>query len=131
MERRLRCQPERELAADIWAATYVLLGLRYSQEIAGVLLRGVLAMKESVTYQAIVEEGKVEGRTEEARKNLLLAGKELLGKPDAATRAVINGMTDLQQLEGLLQRACHVQSWQELLGTPTARRRNGSRRKTS
>ena len=50
------------LAPDLWAATYVLLGLKYSNEFASLVLQGVLTMKESVTYQAIIAEGRAEGR---------------------------------------------------------------------
>src|SRR5712691_5118076 len=38
------------------------LGLRYPRDLTAELLRGVRAMKESVTYQAILEEGREEGR---------------------------------------------------------------------
>jgi hypothetical protein len=78
-------------------------------------------MKESVTYQAIVEEGALQ----EARKMLMLAGKEILGKPDKATAAAINAIADVPRLEELLRRAVHAGSWQEVLGQPTPRRRNG------
>jgi predicted transposase YdaD len=119
MEQRLRRRPERELARDVWTATYLLLGLRYDLELARILLQRVLRMKESVTYQAVVEEGRIE----EARRALLLVGKELLGKPDAATKGAINALEDVAQLEELMRRAAHVGSWQELLGRPTPRRR--------
>ena len=64
MQQRLTQPRERKTAPDILAATYVLLGVRYSQEFATALFQEVLRMKESVTYQAIIEEGKAEGRTE-------------------------------------------------------------------
>ena len=75
-------------------------------------------MKESVTYQAIVEEGEIK----EARKALLLVGRELLGKPDAATTAAVNALGAVAQLEELMRRAVHAQSWSELLGIPAPRR---------
>jgi hypothetical protein len=126
MERRLRRRPERKYAAEIWSATYVLLGLRYSREIANALFRGVLGMKESSTYQAIVEEGALQ----EARQLLMLVGKERLGKPDTATAAAINAIADVRQLEELVRRAVHVRTWHELFGQPTPRRRNGRRKTT-
>jgi hypothetical protein len=124
MERRLRRRPERELARDVWAATYLLLGLRYDLDFARILLQGVLRMRESVTYQAVVEEGELK----EARKMLLLIGKKLLGTPDPSTRAAVNSLEDLAHLEGLAKRAFDVHSWQELLGQPAPRRRNGRRK---
>jgi predicted transposase YdaD len=126
MERRLERRSERARAAEVWAATHILLGLRYSAEVAAVLLRGVLAMKESSTYQAIVAEGALQ----EARKLLMLVGQERWGTPDEATAAAINAITDVQPLEELTRRTQHVRSWQELLGRPAPRRRNGRRKTT-
>ncbi len=59
-------------------AAYVLLGLRHSAALAAQLLQGVKSMKESTTHQAILEEGRQEGKTEgaiaEAKKVLRLLG---------------------------------------------------------
>ena len=66
MERRLGDRRGRKRAPVVWAAAYILLGLRYSPALAHQLFRGVLSMKESSTYQAILEEGRAEGRTEGA-----------------------------------------------------------------
>jgi hypothetical protein len=104
-----------------------LLGLRYSPEIARVLMRGVVGMKESTTYQAILEEGELK----EARKILLLIGPGSLREPDAATVAAINALENLEALERMIRRLSQVHSWQELLGTPAPRRRTGRRRTDS
>jgi len=53
-ERALERAQSAARAADVWAATYVLLGLRYSDEFAHALFEEVLGMEESATYQAIV-----------------------------------------------------------------------------
>jgi len=45
----------------LWTATYVLMGLRYDLALAGELLKGVLAMEESVTYQEIIRKGEARG----------------------------------------------------------------------
>jgi hypothetical protein len=47
MQERLNEPRARPRAPDLWAATHVLLGLRYDEEFARSLLRGVLNMKES------------------------------------------------------------------------------------
>src|SRR5205085_4729656 len=47
-------------AKDLWFAAYILMGLRYERAMVQTLLRGVLNMKESTTYEAILEEGKAE-----------------------------------------------------------------------
>jgi predicted transposase YdaD len=113
-------------AADVWAATYVLLGLRYSDDFAHALFQEVLGMEQSATYQAI----RRRERAEEARRFLLLQGETKFGSPDAPTRAVIDGIGDLAQLEDLGVRLVNAASWQELLPPTSPRRRNG-RRKSS
>jgi hypothetical protein len=123
MKERLSRERRRRRVADLWAATYVLLGLRYSDAFADMLFQEVLTMEESTTYQAIVRKS----RLAEARKLVFLIGEDHLGPPSDAVTAAINGLQDLEQLEQLVKRAPHVASWQELLGTPPRRRRNGRR----
>ena len=110
-------------AADVLAATYVLLGLRYSDEVAHAVFEEVLGMEESTTYQAIVRRG----RAEEARRMLLLQGETKFGPPDAGARAVLESIGDLAQLEELGVRLMTVASWQQLL-PPQAKRGQGRRR---
>src|SRR5207302_4518799 len=70
-------------AKELWFAAYILMGLRYESAIVQSLLRGVVNMKESSTYQAILEEGEAIGKAEEARKMLLLQGRDRFGEPSA------------------------------------------------
>src|SRR5437867_9968689 len=115
MEQRLSRREAQPLATSLWAATYILLGLRYSGEFAKQLLRGVVSMKESVTYQAILEEGRTEGRTEgrieEARNFLLLQGSEKFGSPDPQFMSVLAAFNDVRKLEGLGVRLFTADSW--------------------
>src|SRR5205085_2531400 len=135
MGQRLSGRRYRKQAGLVWGAAFILLGLRYSPALAAQLFRGVVSMKESSTYQAILEEGRAEGRTEgrtegavlEARKVLRLQGDAAFGPPDARTAAVIEGLEDLSRLEALLRRVHAARSWQELLGQPAAGRRSGRR----
>jgi hypothetical protein len=87
-------------------------------------------MKESSTYQAIVEEGRTEGAIAEARKLLRRLGDKTLGPPDAPTAAALNGIADLERLETLCERVSSATSWQQLLGQPPAGRRGGRRGRT-
>src|SRR5207244_4281729 len=64
MKERVSAEAPSGEEAVLWTATYVLMGLRYDEALADELLRGVLAMEESVTYQAIIRKGKAEGRAE-------------------------------------------------------------------
>jgi predicted transposase YdaD len=128
MKERLSGPRAPRRAADVWAATYVLLGLRYSDEFAHALFEEVLGMEQSATYQAIVRRGREEGRAEGERRLLLLQGETKFGAPDAATRAVLEATTELAQLEALGVRLVSAGSWQELLAAPAPRRRNGRRK---
>ena len=110
-------------AADVWAAVYVLLGLRYSDEFANTLFEEVLGMEQSTTYQAIVRKG----RAEEARRLLLLMGETKFGPPTAAVRGAIESIGELAELEQLGVRLVSADSWEELVPVP-ARRRRASRR---
>jgi hypothetical protein len=122
MKERLTGPKAPRRAADVLAATYVLLGLRYSDEFANALFEEVLGMEESSTYRAIVRKG----REEEGRHILLLQGEAKFGPPDAAARAAIESIKDVGQIEDLAVRLMTAGSWQELLparGRPRRRTR--------
>ncbi len=130
MEQRLNQRRARRQAPLVWALSYILLGLRYSPALAAQLFRGVVSMKESSTYQAILEEGRQEGRVEgrmegrnegalvEAKKVLRLLGEEAFGPPDARITALIERLNDLTRLEDFLKRMRTAGSWQELFDRP-------------
>ena len=86
-------------------------------------------MKESVTYQAILEEGEAIGKAEEARRMLLLLGREQFGEPSAKIVALLDAVTDLGRLEALVIRLLHVKTWEELLGVNGTTRHPRGRRK--
>jgi hypothetical protein len=138
MEQRLSGRRGRRQAQVIWAAAYILLGLRYSPALAAQLFRGVVSMKESSTYQAILQEGRDEGMAEgmtqgavaEARKLLRVFGDRIFGPPDARTATAIDRIDDLARLEELFGRAPTAGSWQELLGQPTTSRRSRRRERS-
>ena len=84
-------------------------------------------MKESVTYQAIVEEGIEKGLEQGLEKGLemgyvegqqrflLRVGGKRFGPPDAATQAVLGAIASREELERLIDRILDVESWSELL----------------
>ncbi|MCI0459939.1 MAG: hypothetical protein L0Z62_23560 [Gemmataceae bacterium] len=115
---RLSGRRGRKHAQVVWAAAYILLGLRYSPALAAQLFRGVVTMKESSTYQAILEEGRTEGAVAEAKKVLRLQGDDAFGPPDARTAARIERLDNLARLEELLKRIRTATSWQGLFGRP-------------
>jgi predicted transposase YdaD len=122
LESRFRAEATEAQWRSLWASTYVLMGLRYPVDLIDQLLQGVADMKESVTYQKIVAEGRAEGfamgRADEARRLLLrLAGKKF-GPPDPEVRAAIESISDPEHLERLIERLFDLSSWQELLREP-------------
>jgi predicted transposase YdaD len=148
MHQRLEAPAARRYAPELWTATYVLLGLRYDKGFAQSLLREVLSMKESTTYQAILQEGRAEGRakgraegltegltqgraeglTEGARLVLLELGEDRFGAPDAEARARIEAIGDVGKLKELARSVSRVGSWRELLASQARPRRNGKRK---
>jgi hypothetical protein len=111
----------------VWSAAYILLGLRFSPGVAAQLFRGVLSMKESSTYQAILEEGRTEGAVAELKKLLRRWGERAFGAPGAREEAAIEQINDLAQLENLLDQVQTASSWQQLLGQPSRRGRSQRR----
>jgi predicted transposase YdaD len=139
MKQRLDQEAPPGLAAELWSAAYILLGLRYEPALIHRLLQGVLTMEESSTYQAILQEGrtrgitqgKIEGQIEEARKILLLQGRNRFGEASPEAEAAVQALTDVQKLEELIVRVLETSSWQELLGLHGPSRRGRGRKKTS
>jgi hypothetical protein len=123
MKERLSGPRAPRRANDVWAATFVLLGLRYSDEVAQSLCEEVVGMEQSATYQAIVRRS----RTDEARNTLLRLGELKFGPPDAVRRETIETITELGRLQALTDRILSAGSLEELLVAPTPRRRNGRR----
>jgi hypothetical protein len=89
-------------------------------------------MKESVTYQAIIEEGYAKGRLLQARKSLLRLGELKFGEPASeSARATVEAIDDVDLLEQLIGRVLRMRPWDELLAdvpVPKPRRRRVNRR---
>lgn len=122
MDERLTREATLEEAGELWTLTQVLMGLRYPLPMTRELLRGVTRMKESVTYQAILEEGReageAAGRLDEARRILLLLGTDRFGPPDPQVRAELDRIDVLERLEQYGRRVLHATSWDDLLTEP-------------
>jgi hypothetical protein len=121
MDERIRHEAAPEEAATLWTATGVIMGLRYARNQVAHLLRGIHGMKDSVTYQAIVEEGIEKGiaRGVQALQNLLLhLGLKNLGPADESVERAIRAIKDLDRLNRMGDRLLDVSTWQELLSTP-------------
>lgn len=116
MEDRLTREASPGEAEDIWASTYLLMGLRYSAEFAKQQLQQVRAMTESTTYQAILEEGAKKGKTIEAKRILLRQGHKRFGSPSPQVVAEIEAISNVDRIEQLAERLLDAKSWDELLG---------------
>lgn len=126
---RIEAEARPEQGPILLTASFVLTGLRVSQQRVLELFQGVRTMRESTAYQAILDEGRAEGeikgraegeikgRAEEARRLLLRLGRKRWGDPDPAIEATVRAITDVERLELLAERISEVASWQELLRT--------------
>jgi hypothetical protein len=114
MDGRFRTEVPEAATRSLWASTFVLMGLRYPEELIDQVLQGVVGMKESVTYQKIVAEGYAQGRIEEARRFFLRLATRRLGPPGAAALAAIHLMNDPDQFEQLAERLDSAAGWDDL-----------------
>jgi hypothetical protein len=110
---------------EIWVSLYLLIGGHFHDTaLANKLLKGIHAMRDSVTYQAILDEGREEGREEGqiemAHKMLLRLGTRRFHEPSAEIRQRIEAFADLEELQNLLVRVIEVQSWEELFADSSA-----------
>jgi predicted transposase YdaD len=112
IKQRLEREVTRSQAAELWSATYILMGVRYADALIETLFQGVIAMEESVTYQAILRKGEAK----EARKMLLLQGRSRFGEPPLEAMTALDALSDVSRLEELGVRLLQASSWQELLG---------------
>jgi predicted transposase YdaD len=116
LKEKLAAPRYRKTAGPLWTAVDVLMGLRYHRALIEQLLQGVRGMKESVTYQAIVEEGVVKGELRGARRMLFRQGEQRFGQPpDALAQSRIESVASLETLERLSDRMLQVRNWEELL----------------
>lgn len=131
---RIEAEASSEQGPILLTGAYVLMGMRLSRERANELFQGVRKMRDSTTYQAILDEGRAEGeikgrsegraegltmgQVEEARRLLLRLGRKRLGYPGAAAEAAVHAISNVERLELLIDRITEVASWQDLLQTP-------------
>jgi predicted transposase YdaD len=77
-------------------------------------------MKESTTYQAILaegrEEGRVEGQEAGVRATILRLGTKRYGTPSPQTERALQEIHDFERLEQLAERLLEAENWNELMG---------------
>lgn len=115
MSERLR-HTERSEAAELWAATHLLMGLKYERELVSVMLQKVRSVMEySTTYQEIIEKGEAKGSLRRAREVILRLGSRRFQPPSESIRQSIQSIQDDTVLDQLLDRVLVSNSWEELL----------------
>lgn len=107
---------------ELWSSSYVLCGLRHDHgRVTETYRRLSMLLEDSTTYQAILEKGHSEGRSEGLflgeRKSLLLFGKTRFGEPSPAVLQQINAIQDVDRLDRLVVQAAKVSNWDDLLRT--------------
>jgi hypothetical protein len=114
---RLNREVPPERARKLLTSAFVLTGLRVGRQVARNIFRGVRAMQESVTYLAILDEG----REAELKASILLFGEQRFGPPGETVTARLKAITeDLERLRCLQGRIAKgtATNWDDLLDTP-------------
>jgi predicted transposase YdaD len=119
IEERIAQEAPPQTAYELRASTFTLLGLRYDDDVARQLVRGMITMRESATYQAILEEGRDEGRAvgrNQTVHDMLLAGGRLrFGPPDALILAALDVLTASVTPEEAARRLVQAASWADIV----------------
>lgn len=123
MQERVEREAPPEYAGELWAAISLLMGLRYDDNETRHLLRGIRGMHESSVYQALLEEGREEGREQGREQGQLLDARQIVaelgtakfGAPDAATRSLLERVSDVAALHRLAVGVLSASSWDDLL----------------
>jgi predicted transposase YdaD len=115
---------EREAASssavdDLWAATLLLMGMRYDKSLILGLGERLQRMRESVTYQMIVEEGieqgLIQGELAATRRLILHLGAQRFGAPDEDVQRRLAAVADLAALERAGDNILTAGSWSDVL----------------
>ena len=127
MEDRVRSETSLDEAKSFWTAVYVLMGLKFERPLIEALLKGVIGMEDSITYQFIIEkgmakgvakgkaEGKAEGEVNEARKMIVRIGTKRFGNPSTLVTRQLSAIDSVEKLEQLSDRLFEVETWDEFL----------------
>jgi predicted transposase YdaD len=116
-------EAEPSAARELWAASTLLLGLRYDDEQIREVMQAMSWVRESSAYRVLVEEGRAEGRAMGlaegevigARRVLLDLATAKLGPPSPEDRAAVEAIADLDALRRMGRRILTATSWQEVL----------------
>ena len=101
-----------QVAADIVLSSFIMASMHVSRDVIQKIYRGVFAMRESVAYDIIMEEGAIA----HAHKVILRMGSTRFGTPSPEQEAQLRAIENLPRLDRLLSlRLLKVKSWDALL----------------
>ena len=116
MEDRIEREATLKQAEELRTDAYIFAGLRFSAKILEGIVRGAAKqMKNSSTYQLILNEGREEGREDATRDLLLRFAARRLGSPKLEVQAMLETITDVKVLEYLFDSLESVETWDDLL----------------
>ena len=123
MRQRIERDAPPDEARELWLAADILMGLRFRAEVVQSLMRGIINMEESTTYQAIVqkgmdrgiERGEAQGRVKESRALLVRLASRRFGPPNQRSMERIDLIESTSVLEGLVERVLDATDWNHLL----------------
>lgn len=134
MRDRLRSEiTDTERGRELLAATYLLTGARYKNDIADAILKGAMRnmfdLEDSSTYRHIRDTGYAEGRAvgqeigltqgkeigelQTQRDNILRIGGKRFGTPSPEIVERVRGITDTKTLFTLLDRILETETWDD------------------
>lgn len=114
MKRRMVAERPEVEVDKLLTSTYFLMGLRFPAEDIAQMFRGIYSMRESTTYQAVLEEGLAEGSLEEARRMVLRLGTRKFGVPNPHVRRTLEEIASTELLEQLADRILTASTWAEV-----------------
>lgn len=113
-ERAVRESATTADASRLLSCAFILMGLRYDRALARALFTGVQAMRESSTYQAILEEGEEIGVLRARRDTLLEQLQERFGAVSPELEAKVRATTDVTKLQAALRQIVRISTPDEL-----------------
>jgi hypothetical protein len=96
---------------NLLTATYILAGIHNDPLAVRNVFNKAIAMRESGTYQLILEEGAVE----HTRELILRLGRKQLGEPADKHVAKLQGIQDLDRLDRIAEKVLTAKNWDSLL----------------
>jgi len=111
--------------AQVESTAFILMGLRFDKALVTSLFREVVQMKDSSTYQHILQEGMAEGLekglsqglVEGMHQMLVMSGEARWGAIMPAQQSAPEAITDTDRLKRMGKRLIEASNWDELLAT--------------